>query len=240
MILPAYISIVFTMCVLYTLVVLYWVVWSSKDTVVRQHSFKILAGFILWIGLQIVLSINGIYSNDTSFVPPKIFLFGVLPILIFCSGLFVTQSGRKYIDSLSLKKISFLHIVRIPIEFVLLWLFLHKTIPQLLTFEGLNFDIIMGMTAPLIIYFGFTRGKLARRFLLAWNILGVLLLSLVFILAILSSPFPLQQLALDQPNIALLHFPFALLPTFIVPVVLLGHFVSLRRLMKGGANKSKI
>lgn len=232
MALPEYISIVFLLCVLYTLVVLYWVLWSSKDSAVRKNSFKVLAGFLLWIGLQIVLSVNGIYSKDASFVPPKIFLFGILPLLLFCISLFFTQSGRRYIDSLSLKRITFLHLVRIPVEFVLLWLYLEKTIPQILTFEGWNFDILMGLTAPLIIYFGFVQDKWSKIFIMAWNVIGILMLGFVFVTAILAAPFPLQQIAFDQPNVALLHFPFSLLPTFIVPVVLLGHFVTLRTLLK--------
>ncbi|MDB6080057.1 MAG: putative transrane protein of unknown function, partial [Akkermansiaceae bacterium] len=49
---------------------------------------------------------------------------------------------------------------------------------------------------------------------------------------LLSAPFPFQRLALDQPNVAILSFPFIWLPTFIVPVVLFTHLASIRQLAR--------
>jgi len=37
-------------------------------------------------------------------------------------------------------------------------------------------------------------------------------------------------LAFDQPNIAVLYFPFSWLPTYVVPVVLFCHLAALRKL----------
>jgi len=52
----------------------------------------------------------------------------------------------------------------------------------------------------------------------------------IVINAILSVPTPIQQFAFDQPNIAILYFPFTWLPCFIVPAVLLSHIVSIKKL----------
>jgi hypothetical protein len=68
--------------------------------------------------------------------------------------------------------------------------------------------------------------------ILVWNFICLALLANIVINALLSTPFPFQQFAFDQPNIAILYFPFNWLPTFIVPVVLFGHLLSIRRLMK--------
>ena len=101
-----------------------------------------------------------------------------------------------------------------------------------MTFEGRNFDIIAGITAPLIAYFGFTIEKLSRQIILVWNFICLGLLINIVATALLSAPSPLQKLAFDQPNIAILNFPFSWLPTFIVPVVLFGHLVSIRQLTR--------
>jgi hypothetical protein len=100
------------------------------------------------------------------------------------------------------------------------------------TFEGTNFDIVTGLSAPLVAYFAFKAGKRNKTLLLSWNILCMLLLFNVVITAIFAFPSPFQKLAFDQPNIALLYFPFNLLPTLIVPLVLFGHLVAMRRLIK--------
>jgi len=47
------------------------------------------------------------------------------------------------------------------------------------------------------------------------------------------SLLPFAQLfAFDQPNIAILYFPFVWLPSFIVMTVLFSHLISIRRLVK--------
>jgi hypothetical protein len=68
--------------------------------------------------------------------------------------------------------------------------------------------------------------------LIAWNLLCLGLLINIVTLAVLSAPFPFQQLAFDQPNIAVLFFPFIWLPAFVVPAVLFAHLVCLRQLFR--------
>ena len=152
----------------------------------------------------------------------------ILSIII----LFSTQKGRNFIDSLPLTNITWLNIIRIPVEFVLFWLFVNKAVPQLMTFEGRNFDILSGITAPFIAYYGFTKGKLSARVILIWNFICLALLFNIVFNAVLSAPFVMQQFAFDQPNIAILNFPFNWLPTFIVPIVLFGHLVAIRQLLR--------
>jgi hypothetical protein len=54
----------------------------------------------------------------------------------------------------------------------------------------------------------------------------------IVLTAILPAPLPIQQLAFDQPKIAVMYFPFVYLPGFIVPIVLFSHLVSLKKLMQ--------
>ena len=175
---------------------------------------------------------QGVYSNTTEMLPPMIFLLGILPCILFISWLFLSSAGKAFLSGLSAYHLSFVHIVRIPVEFVLLWLFLQGAIPELMTFEGWNYDILMGISAPVILYYGYQKTRLSKTLLIAWNVIGMFLLSLIFIIAVLSAPFPLQQLAFDQPNIALLAFPYSWLPTFIVPVAFATHMKSIRELRK--------
>ena len=100
-----------------------------------------------------------------------------------------------------------------------------------MTFEGRNLDILSGLTAPLIYYFGYVKKQLPKSVLLGWNILCLGLLINIVRLAILSAPFPFQTLAFDQPNIAILYFPFVWLPCCVVPLVLLSHLATIRKLL---------
>jgi len=229
--LPTYISFIFGLTTVLTLVLFYWTVKNSRLESIRKKSNLILSGLTIWLIIQAILTIKNVYNSDFSSVPPKIFLFGVLPAVLTIIFLFVTQKGRQFMNSLPLVNITYLHIVRIPVEFVLLWLSINQVIPQLMTFEGRNFDIIAGITAPFIAYFGLTKGKLSQQIILIWNFICLALLLNIVVNAFLSVPSPLQKFAFDQPNIAVLNFPFSWLPTFIVPVVLFGHLTSIRQLI---------
>lgn len=174
---------------------------------------------------------KGDFYDNTIAIPPR-FIFLLFPAFIIITILFLTIGGKKFIDNLKLKHLLLLHTIRIPVEITLYYLFVAKTIPQIMTFEGRNFDIIAGLTAPVIFYFGFIKNKISDRLLIVWNVLSLILLINIIVIALLSANTPLQQFAFDQPNIALGHFPFNWLPSIIVPLVLFSHLTILRQIIR--------
>ena len=229
-ILPKTIELGFILTTLATLFIFYWCHNSSQNNSSNKKPILILLALIMWLGIQGFLSANHFYLNNTDSIPPNIFLFGVLPMILIMTWLFSSRVGKKYLDSLDPKKLTYLHLIRIPVELILYALFTYGYIPHILTFTGWNFDILVGLSAPLIIYYGFTQKLLSRKFLITWNIIGIILLLFVFALAVLSSQSPLQVLAFDQPNVGLLLFPFSWLPTLIVPIVIFSHMATIRSL----------
>ena len=229
--LPTYIVISFILTTVVTLILFFGIIKNSNSEKIRKKAKIILIGLIIWLTVQIALTFNHIYSENLSAFPPKLFLLGILPPLLLIILLFLTQKGREFIDSLPLKNITYLNTIRIPVELVLYWLFIQKAIPELMTFEGRNFDILSGISGPIVAYLVFTRRTVSHNFLLIWNFVCLGLLINIVTNALLSAPFPIQKLAFEQPNIAILHFPFSWLPTFVVPVVLFGHLVSIRQLI---------
>jgi len=230
--LPIHIPLTFGLTTILTLLLFAWIIKTAKSPTTRQNSTKILVGLILWLIIQVALTLSNTYNSDTNSFPPKILLFGILPPIFTIIVLFSMKRGRQFMDTLSLTKITYLNIVRIPVEIVLFWLFLNNAIPELMTFEGRNFDIIAGITAPIIACFGLAKRKINRKIILIWNFVCLGLLINIVINAFFSAPSPVQKFAFEQPNIAILNFPFSWLPTFIVPIVLFGHLVSIRQLLR--------
>lgn len=219
-ILPLYISITFVLTTLATVFLFYKATNNSKTTLVV---------LLAWLGIQAGIGLSGFYAvTDT--IPPR-FLLMVGPPFFLIIVLFATAKGRKYIDGLNVKTLTILHIVRIPVELVLLWLFMNRAVPELMTFEGRNFDIVSGITAPIIYYFGFIKKRLNTKVILIWNFICLGLLINIVVNAVLAAPFPFQQFAFDQPNIAVLHFPFNWLPCCVVPLVLFSHLATIRQLL---------
>jgi hypothetical protein len=96
----------------------------------------------LWLTIQAVLSYKNIYKTGLNSFPPKIILIGILPAILAIILMFATTKGKELLDSLPIKNLTYMNIVRIPVELDLYGLFLNKAIPELMTFEGRNFDII--------------------------------------------------------------------------------------------------
>ena len=194
-----------------------------------RYSKIVFVVLLTWLLVQGTLAYIGFYQN-LEVVPPRIFLT-FIPTFLLIIGLFSTRSGRDWISKLNLKELTLLHLVRIPVELVLYALFVDKAIPELMTFAGRNFDILAGLTAPLVYYFGFVKTKISRKGILAWNIICLLLLLNIVVNALLSAPLPIQQFAFDQPNLAILYFPITLLPAFVVPLVLFAHLIAITKLV---------
>ncbi len=227
---PVYIKWIFALTTLCTLFLFYKMLTHAHWEQIRNNATKITVALTSWLAMQALFSLQNIYSTSTNSLPPNIFLLGVLPTLLVILTLFLSKKGRQFIDSLPLQYYTFIHIVRIPVECVLWMLFVNQGVPEIMTFEGRNFDILAGLTAPLITYFGFVKRSISTRIILVWNLVCLALLLNIAITGFLSAPSPLQKLAFEQPNIAVLYFPFSWLVSFIVPVVFLGHLTAIRQL----------
>ncbi len=223
---PAYISVGFVLTVLVTVYFFYKATNQSKVVVI------VLFG---WLLLQSLIGYSEFYVNTEEF-PPR-FLLLVLPPLLTIISLFVFSKGRQFIDGLDQKTLTFLHTIRIPMELVLYGLFVYGAIPEIMTFEGRNFDILAGLSAPFVSYYGFRKPSTSVRWKLIWNVVCLALLLNIVVHAILSAPFPFQQFAFEQPNRAVLYFPYNLLPGLVVPLVMLSHLTCIRRLL---VNKDKV
>lgn len=225
---PSYVSIVF---ILTTFASVGFLIQAVKNIGRGKLPSQVLIFLLpLWIFFQAVITMGGFYQNSSS-MPPRIVLFGVLPALLTIVGYFIFFR-ESFIDKIPLRLLTMLHIVRIPVELVLLWLFQNGQVPQLMTFEGRNFDIFSGIMAPIVFLIAFRGNATKRGLLIAYNILGLILLANIVTIAALSIPSPMQQFAFDQPNRAVTFFPYSWLPSIVVPVVLFSHLAALWKLFR--------
>ena len=194
----------------------------------RKKTLSII--LIAWLALQTVISLTGFYLVNAT-VPPR-FAILVTPVILTIILLFIIPAGKRFVDSFDTEKLTWLHIVRLPVELTLFWLFIYGQVPEIMTFEGRNFDILSGITAPLIVLLGYRKKILSANMIIAWNVICLALLFNIVIMAVLSVPTPFQQLAFDQPNVGVLYFPFTLLPALVVPAVLFSHLACIRFQLK--------
>ena len=216
--LPIWINVLFIATVIAVIGFLYFA--NSKPK-------KIAMLIIVWSIVHSILAYFGFYQNLEA-IPPRFALVLIPATLVICYSL-LPQNIDKQINSRHLQLSTFIHTLRIPVEIILLQLFVHDMIPELMTFEGRNFDILAGISAPLI-GFLFYKEMIGKKLLLIWNIVGLLLVIFIFLNGMLSAELPFQMFAFDQPNRAILYFPFILLPATIVPIIIWTHITDILKL----------
>ncbi len=223
--LPLYIPIVFT---LNMAAAVYFFYRASNSRI-----FLVIA--VVWLGIQAALAWSGFYINE-KMVPPR-FLLAIAPVILPMLAIFRFEKGRRFLDALDLRWLTLLHVVRLPMDVVLYWLFLWGDVPRKVTFEGRSLDILIGLTAPLIAWWAFgPKGAVRRpKLLLGWNLVGLGLLLILATMTLASLPTAVQSFSFQHPMIAILYFPYIWMPSGIFPLIFLAQLVALRRLSKAGA-----
>ena len=202
---------------------------ASKDKIA-----SILIGILsLWLALTAVLASRGGFADFTS-LPPR--LLGVVgPAMIGVVLLVALPRVRRFIAEVPLFWLILIQAFRIPLEWILHELSVLDVIPQHMTFSGLNFDVLTGLTALPVGWLLRKRTVTTLRIAGAWNVLGLLLVLNILVISILSTPSPFRVFMADPANTFIADFPFVWLPAFVVPLALLFHlwtFVRIGQEMK--------
>jgi hypothetical protein len=226
--LPIYVSGTFLATVLATFVFLFYAInAASPDD--KNFTPTIIATFIgVWLFVIALLTYNDFFRQFDA-TPPRFILIVIPPILTVLI-LFLIPTARAFFHQMPLTVLTYIHIVRVPVEIVLWWLAINQALPMELTFEGMNYDILSGISAPFAgIFFVGMRSK-AKIAAIIWNLLTLGLLIVIVFSAISATPYFYESAGYQQPNIAVFYFPYVWLPAFVVPVIFFSHMVSLYKL----------
>ena len=194
----------------------------------RNMLVSILVIFV-WLAFANIIAMSGMLWDFTN-MPPKLLLI-TLPPLIFILMLFVSKPFHELFESIGHFWIIYAQSFRILMEFILWLLYRYHVIPVQMTFEGRNFDILIGLSAPFIAYFCFIKKSWSEKVALVWNIVGLLVLANIVVVAVLSAPYPFRYFMNEPVNTIVFHLPFVWLPSFVVPFALMLHLISIRRLV---------
>ena len=176
------------------------------------------------------LSYIGFFADFTSF-PPRFVIILIVPLVTLIWVSFFSNTTKELLNHIPGKTLINLQVFRVVVE-VLLWLlFVQNLLPIQMTFEGRNFDILAGITAPIVSYLAYSKNLLSRKGVIVWNILCFGLLLNIVITAILSMPTSFRYFLNDPSNTIVTEFPFVWLPGFLVPLAYGLHFLSIRQLV---------
>ncbi|MGE3726371.1 MAG: hypothetical protein AB7I41_12515 [Candidatus Sericytochromatia bacterium] len=204
------------------------ILWSLKALGVSSGAQKWTGiGLGAWLLLTAGLAQSGAL-NDFSSTPPR--LFGIVtPALLFCLILTFHPRLQTLWQQVPTTWLLGFQTFRIGVEIFLWLLFTSTIVPVQMTFEGRNWDILTGLTAPLMVWLWHSKPQSQRPLVLFWNLAGLALLLNIVGISILSMPTAFQVFTQAPSNTFVASFPFVWLPSFLVPLALLGHCLSLRQ-----------
>jgi len=187
--------------------------------------FIALPVWLLYVGL---LSYFGVVRNP-ALRPPGI-AYILLPVFLF-AFLFAIRSpaGARVARAIPLWALLAFQVYRVGVELFLHELWREGLTPRMVTFNGANFDMLIGASAPVIAWLA-SRGRLEMRLALTWNALGLLSLANVATRSALTAPGPLHLLHSEVPNLAIGTFPYTFIPGFFAPLAVVLHIFAIRSL----------
>ncbi|HLE26647.1 MAG TPA: hypothetical protein VI793_00925 [Anaerolineales bacterium] len=186
------------------------------------------AGFVL----TTALAAAGVYELALGEVVPAVSL-GLLAVLAG-AGLAILFSPRlrRVLDHPAAQQgVIALQSWRIEGAAFLVLMVLGQLPPLFALPAGLG-DLFVGLTAPFVARMLLRPG--ARRWAIAWNLFGLADLAVAVGLGVTTTP-PTQLFFTTPTSVAITAFPLAIIPTFLVPLSIMLHLVSLRYLFSAAA-----
>ncbi|HKZ05293.1 MAG TPA: hypothetical protein VJU81_07465 [Methylomirabilota bacterium] len=223
---PAWLTMIFVALVLVMALLVVAAVWAQRGPG-PGRALAIALG--AWLALSALAARAGVFA-DFSHLPPRIPLL-LIPLLGLIVALCRSVGVGRLLDEIPSGWLIYPQAFRIVMELILWQLFVAGAAPAIMTFEGRNADILVGLTAPLVAWL------LARRTLSAaaarwWNIAGILILVSVVVHAQLSAPTPYRVYVTEPPMTFVAYAPWIWLVTFLVPLAWTLHALSIRQLRR--------
>ena len=200
-----------------------------------SHQKKIVrnAGILLIVWLIYIagLSLTGIFTIVT--LPPRIPLLLVFPAFLFIVWFFGSGRFIIIIEATPLHWIILFQSFRIIVELLIYWCYNEGILPKEATFRGNNFDIIFGLTAPLVAWSVRFNKRGSNINYLIWNFCGLLSLAMVVFTLISTAYFPALW---GRPQSILSagfgNFPFTYLAGFFMPLAVFLHLFAIIKIRR--------
>lgn len=211
---------------LFSLAWFFLVAWTLHAYLPRRSATLALGAMALWILYASALAYRGWLAAPE---PPPRVLFLVLPMAAFALWLSRSPGPLALLRRIPLRHLVGLQAFRVGVEVFLADLWKEGLVPRGMTWHGHNFDVLTGVSA-FALYLFWNRIPKVEAAAKGWNVAGLLLLAQVAVTGVLSAPGPQQLLNRDQPNVAIVSFPYVLIAALFVLSALALHILALRKI----------
>jgi hypothetical protein len=169
---------------------------------------------LIWFAAAFVVGALRLLARSP--VPPPAIAGGLT--LLLCATLLASQAVRERVRAVGLRSLVAFHVIRVAAGAYFLVLSARGELAGEFAFAAGWGDIVVGLGAAAVWWLCFPlRSPAQRRMLLLWNVVGLL-----DILGVLANG---ARIFIRDPGVGepFTRLPLALLPTFVVPLVIVSH-----------------
>lgn len=193
----------------------------ARQFILRVLGWALLVSFLAWIQ----------FFAEFSAIPPRFFIVLVFPLLTILGLALFSSNLAEILRHVPPAHLVYIQSFRIVVELLIWMLFLQDLLPIQMTFEGYNFDVLTGLTAPIVAYFCFVKKQWPKWVAIAWNFAGLILVFTIVTISVFSFPSPFRYFMNEPANRIVAQFPFVWLPAILVTIAYSMHFLSLKQLL---------
>jgi hypothetical protein len=204
--------------------------WIARQR--RRASITASLLLIAWLCVALVTARLGFYHGASSQIPA--IQYGILlPITLGMVLFWRSSPFRRVIQALPQAWIVGLQLYRTE-GVIFLILYAGGHLPGVFAWPAGVGDILVGLLAPIVAARLTRNSTHSTGWLRAWNLFGIADLIVAVTTGFLSSPSRFQIFALGAPNTLITAFPLVMIPIFLVPLAILLHLASLKKISMGG------
>lgn len=190
---------------------------------------RVLTALAAWLAVAVALAALGVFATSYHRPVPVIAAGIVLPIVVGVRLLRRPGGLNRLLDSIEPRSLVGVQLYRvIGVVFIIAWA--AGRMPAIFALPAGVGDVAVGLAAPFVAARLGDGTLRSRRIAIGWNIAGIVDLAMAVALGAATSPTPVWPTLLGHPNPLISRLPFVLIPIFAVPLSVLLHVVTLRRL----------
>lgn len=188
----------------------------------------LLSSLLIWQLYIYVMCWTGVMKSYE--FPPVFALLLILPLFAFTAIFLYSQRDKNWIKTIPQHWLVYFQSFRIFVEILFVFTVSKGVINYHVTIEGYNFDMIFGISAPLVGFLAYTNKKkiLSKKAVLIWNYLGLVVLASVIFVFVTCIYVP-SIYGSDIPLLPLksMEYPYVLIAGFLMPAAVFLHVLSI-------------
>jgi hypothetical protein len=200
--------------------------WSTQDR--GKATWAATALITIFYFAALIPSRSSFYAGPATRIPT--IQYGILTPIVIGTLLFLWwRPFHRVVEAVPQQWLVGLQFFRVE-GVIFLILYAAGRLPRQFAWPAGIGDVLVGLLAPVVALAHLRNPRHASTLLRAWNLLGLADLAVAITTGLLTSPGPFHLLALDTPNLLISRYPLAMIPVFLVPLAILLHLASLRKL----------